>query len=140
MKPQLVIYGGRVTLTGTLSNQKVGENVDVLAKPCGQTAATKLTTVQTTTGGAFTAVVRPLKNTPIRSRSRVRRVNDGLRQGAPEAVSSQAGSSPLLAARIRWQSFAGKYGTFQRYNGTLAALDTVKRVLLRANRRASPRR
>ncbi len=62
-KPQLVIFGGNVTLGGTLSNQKVGENVDVLAKPCGQTAPTKVTTVQTTTGGAFAAVVRPLKNT-----------------------------------------------------------------------------
>jgi hypothetical protein len=31
------------------------------------------------------------------------------------------------------QSFAGKYGTFQRYNGTLRRWVKVKRVLLRAN-------
>ena len=30
-------------------------------------------------------------------------------------------------------SFAGKYGTFQRYNGTLRRWVNVKRVLLRAN-------
>ena len=63
VKPQLLNYGGKVALTGTLSNHRVGENVDVLATPCGQTAATKATTVGTTTGGAFTAVVQPLKNT-----------------------------------------------------------------------------
>lgn len=33
----------------------------------------------------------------------------------------------MFAAR----SFAGKYGTFQRYNGTLARWVNVKRVLLR---------
>ena len=61
-KPQTLVYGGKVTLA-ELSNQKVGEHVDALATPCGQTAATKVTTVQTTTGGAYTAVLAPLKNT-----------------------------------------------------------------------------
>jgi plastocyanin len=132
-KPQLVIYGGNVTLSGTLSNQKVGENVDVLAKPCGQTAQTKVTTVQTTTGGAYLAVVRPLKNTVY-------------------TVKVKSTTSPTLTVKVRpklrlrklaahryslrvfaAQSFAGKYGTFQRYNGTLGRWVTVKRVLLRAN-------
>ena len=31
------------------------------------------------------------------------------------------------------ESFAGKFGTFQRYNGTLGRWVNVKRVLLRAN-------
>lgn len=132
-KPQLVIYGGNVTLTGTLSNQKVDENVDVLAKPCGQTAQTKVTTVQTTTGGAYVAVVRPLKNTVY-------------------TVKVKSTTSPTVTAKVRpklrlrklaahryslrvfaAQSFADKYGTFQRFNGTLGRWVTVKRVLLRAN-------
>jgi plastocyanin len=132
-KPRLVIYGARVTLTGTLSNQKAGENVDVLAKPCGQSAATKVTTVQTTTGGAYTTVVRPLKNTAYtvkvrsttspsvtaRVRPRLR-----LRKLAPHRYSLR-----VFAA----QSFAGRYGTFQRYNRTLGRWVNVRRVLLRAN-------
>ena len=133
VKPQLIVYGGRVTLSGTLSNQKVGENVDVLATPCGQVAATKLTTVQTTTGGAFSAVVRPLKNTvytvkvknttsptvAVKVRPRLR-----LRKLAPQRYSLR-----VFAAA----SFAGRYGTFQRYNGTLGRWVKVRRVLLRAN-------
>jgi plastocyanin len=133
VKPQLVVYGAKVSLSGTLSSQKAGENVDVLAQPCGQTAATKVATVQTTTGGAFTAVVRPLMNTvhmvkvksttsptvTVKVRPRLR-----LRKLAPRRYALR-----VSAAR----SFAGKYGTFQRYSGTLRRWVRVKRVLLRAN-------
>jgi len=132
-KPRTVVYGGKVTLTGTLSNQKVGEKVDVLATACGQTAATKVTTVQTTTGGAFTAVVQPLKNTVYSvkvkntsSQAVTVKVRPRLRLGK---VASHRYSLRVFAA----QSFAGKYGTFQRYNGTLRRWVKVKRVLLRAN-------
>jgi hypothetical protein len=132
-KPQQVVYGGRVTVTGTLSNQKVGENVEVLAEPCGQSAATRVTTVQTTTGGAFTALVQPLMNTvytvkvksttsptlAVTVRPRLR-----LRKLAPHRYSLR-----VFAAA----SFAGKYATFQRYNGALGRWVKVKRVLLRSN-------
>jgi plastocyanin len=131
--PQLVVYGGKVSLAGTLSNQKVGENVDVLAEPCGQTAATKVSTVQTTTGGAFTAVVQPRKDTlytakvkntksptvAVKVRPRLR-----LRKLAPHRYSLR-----VFAA----VSFAGRYATFQRYNRPLGRWIRVRRVLLRAN-------
>jgi plastocyanin len=133
VKPQLLVYGGKATLAGALSNQRVGENVEVLAKPCGETAATKVSTAQTTTGGAFTAVVQPLKNTvytvkvknttssavAVKVRPRLR-----LRKLAPHRYSLR-----VFAAA----SFAGKYATFQRYNGVLGRWIKVKRVLLRAN-------
>jgi plastocyanin len=133
VKPQLLVYGGKVTLAGALSNQRVGENVEVLAEACGETAATKVSTAQTTTGGAFTAVVQPLKNTvytvkvknttssavAVKVRPRLR-----LRKLAPHHYSLR-----VFAAA----SFAGKYATFQRYNGVLGRWIKVKRVLLRAN-------
>jgi plastocyanin len=133
VKPQLVVYGGKVTLTGTLSSQKVGENVEVLAAPCGQSAATKVRTVQTTTGGTFSAVVQPLKNTVC-------------------TVKVKKTTSPTVAARVRPRlrlrklaphryalrvfaaaSFAGRYATFQRYSRPLGRWIRVRRVLLRAN-------
>ena len=132
-KPQTLVYGGKVTLTGTLSNQKVGENVDALATTCGQTAAAKVTTVQTATGGAYTAVVAPLKNTVYTvkvkntsSQAVTVKVRPRLRLGK---VAAHRYSLRVFAA----ESFAGKYGTFQRYNGTLGRWVNVKRVLLRAN-------
>jgi plastocyanin len=138
VKPQLLVYGARVTLSGTLSNQKVGENVEVLARPCGQSAAAKVSTVQTTTGGAFTAVVQPLKNTvytvkvkntrspavAVKVRPRLR-----LRKLAPHRYSLR-----VFAAA----SFARKYATFQRYNGALGRWIKVKRILLRANATGVP--
>ncbi len=132
-RPQILVYGSKVTLTGTLSNQKVGENVDVLATACGLTAATKVTTVQTTTGGAYSAVVTPLKNTVYTVRVKntsskgvTVKVRPRLRLGK---VAPQRYSLRVFAAR----SVAGKYGTLQRYNGTLRRWVNVKRVLLRAN-------
>jgi len=132
-KPQLVTYGGNVTLSGTLSNQKVGENVHVLAKPCAQTAQTKVTTVQTTAGGAFTAVVVPLKNTLYTVK-----VKNTTSNAVSEKVRPKLRLRKLAAHRYSLRvsaakSFAGKYGAFQRYNGTLGRWVTVKRVLLRAN-------
>jgi plastocyanin len=132
-KPQLVVFGGNATLSGTLSNQKVGENVDVLTKLCGQTAQAKVTTVQTTTGGAFSAVVRPLKNTlySVKVKSTTSNaVSDKVRPKLRlRKLAAHRYSLRVLAA----QSFAGKYGTFQRFNGTVGRWVTVKRVLVRAN-------
>ncbi len=132
-KLRALVYAGQVTLTGTLSNQKVGENVDVLATACGQTKVTKVTTVQTTTGGAYIAIVKPLKNTVYTVRVKntsspavTVKVAPRLRLGK---VAPHRYSLRVFAAR----SFAGKYGTFQRYNATLGRWVYVKRVLLRAN-------
>ena len=131
--PKTVIYGGRVTLFGTLSNQKVGENIDVLATACGQTAATKVTTVQTTTGGAYTAVVKPLENTVYTVK-----VKSTTSQAVTVKTQPRLRLAKLAAHRyslrvFAGQSFAGKYGTFQRYNTALARWVNIKRVLLRAN-------
>ena len=132
-KPLIVVYGGKTTLSGAVSTQKVGENVDLLATACGQTAASKATTVATTTGGAFSALVQPLKNTAYTAKLRntssqavTVKVRPRLRLGK---VAAKRYSLRVSAAR----SFAGKYATFQRYNATLRRWVNVKRVLLRAN-------
>jgi len=132
-KPLIVVYGGKTTLSGAVSTQKVGENVDLLATACGQTAASKATTVATTTGGAFSALVQPLKNTAYTAKLRntssqavTVKVRPRLRLGK---LAAKRYSLRVSAAR----SFAGKYATFQRYNAALARWVTVKRVLLRAN-------
>ena len=130
-KPLLVTYGASAVLTGVLSTQAVGENVDVLAQPCGASTSTKTATVKTTTGGAYTATVKPLRRTTYTTKSKALtssvvavRVRPGLRlvRVAPHRYSLR-----VLAAR----SFAGKYASFQRYNGTRWV--AVRSVRLRAN-------
>jgi plastocyanin len=126
-----VLYGGHVTLSGTLSTQKAGENVDVLALQCGASAATKVATVQTTTNGAYSVVVQPLMNTSYTvkvkntaSPATSVTVRPKLRLGkvAPHRYSLRVSAAA---------SFAGKYASFQRYNGSRWV--AVRTVLLRAN-------
>jgi plastocyanin len=129
--PHRIVYGGHITLSGTLSTRKAGENVDVLALQCGSSAATKVATVQTTTNGAYSVVVQPLMNTSYTvkvknttSPSTSVTVRPKLRLGriAPHRYSLRISAAT---------SFAGKYASFQRYNGSRWL--AVKTVLLRAN-------
>jgi plastocyanin len=136
-KPQIVVYGGKTTLSGAASSQQAGQNVDLLGSACGvapaSTAASKVTTVATTTGGAFSALVQPLKNTAYTAKLRntssqavTVKVRPRLRLGK---VALKRYSLRVSAA----QSFAGKYATFQRHNAALRRWVKVKRVLLQAN-------
>ena len=131
--PVLITYGSQAVLSGKLSTRQAGASVDVLAQPCGAASATKTATVLTTKGGAYSATVKPLMKTvyktqfntltssvvTVRVRPRLRLV-----RVAPHRYSLR-----VLAAR----SFAGKYASFQRYNGTLRRWVAVRKVLLKAN-------
>jgi plastocyanin len=131
--PKVLVYGYRAALSGTLANKQAGESLHVLAQPCGQSTATQIATVTTTSGGAYAYVAQPLKNTVYTvkfnsstSNSVTVKVRPRLRLGkiAPHRYSVR-----VFAA----QSFAGKYASFQRYRLALRRWVTVKRVLLRAN-------
>lgn len=131
--PKTVVYGRKVTLAGKLASQLAGQSVDVLGQQCGATTSTRLGTVTTTTGGAFTFPPQPLKRTAYTVK---------LKNLTSSAVTVQV--KPLLrlgrVARHRYtvtvsaaQSFAGKYAVFQRYRRATKRWARVKRVLLQAN-------
>jgi plastocyanin len=128
-----VVYGAKLTLTGTLSTQRVGESVDVSATPCGQNAASKAATAQTTTGGAYTAAVTPLRNTSYTARLRSLSTAPASMTVAPSLRLGKIAPHRYSLRVAAAQTFAGKYATFQRYNATLRRWVNVKRVLLRAN-------
>ncbi len=129
--PRTVAYGAKVTLSGTLSTHKTGENVDVLAQPCGASAATKTMTVQTTTNGAFSAIVQPFKNTTYTVKVRNTTSNAAPVSARPTLRLGKVAPHRYSLRVSAAQSFAGKYANFQRYNGTRWV--AVKSVLLRAN-------
>jgi plastocyanin len=131
--PKVVVYGGSVTLSGTLASQQAGQSLQILAQPCGQPSATKIGTVTTTSGGAYSFQTKPLKNTAYTAKFKSStssaasvKVRPRLRLGK---VASHRYSLRVFAA----QSFAGHYATFQRYRAGLRRWVSVKRVLLRAN-------
>jgi plastocyanin len=133
-KPLLLIFGGKVTGTGTVSTAKAGESVDVMALPCAATATQKVATVQTTTGGAYSFTVAPLANTAYTTQ---------LRKAV--SASSSIRVRPLLkltrVAAHRYslkvsssESFAGKYVGLQRYNATTKKWAGVKVIPLKASK------
>ena len=99
--PRTLIYSAQATLSGILSSQKVGENVDVLATDCGQTAAAKAATVQTTAGGAFTALLRLARNMQytVKSKSTTSQVVSV--KVRPRSASCQGRSPPLHGSGLR---------------------------------------
>ena len=125
------MFSNRVTLTGELSSKKAGVDVVVLATRCGRVTPTKVATVQTTAGGEYTTDLRTARNT-------VYTVQVG-NTNSPEAevnveprmrlgrVAAHRYSLRVFAA----QSFAGKFATFQRFNGSRWI--SVKRVRLAKN-------
>lgn len=131
--PRSIVYGRKVTLTGKLVSQQSGQSLQVLAQACGATTSTKIGTVTTATGGAYSVQEAPLKQTSYTVKSK-----------NSTSLASTVKVQPLLqlrkVARHRFslqvsaaQSFAGKYATFQRYSARLKHWRRVKRVLLHAN-------
>ena len=131
--PPLVAYGGKVTLSGTLSSKTVGASIDVMAQQCGQNAATKTTTVQTIAGGAFTAVVSPLANTTYTVKSKAVTSNAVSVKEKPLLRLTKLAAHRYSVRVLAAESFAGKFASFQRYNAGLSRWVTVKQVVLRAN-------
>jgi plastocyanin len=131
--PGVVLYGRKVTLSGTLAGQRAGESLQVLAQQCGESASTRIATATTTAGGAYSYQPQPLKNTVYTvkfknstSKAATVKVRPRLRLGK---VAPHRYSLRVFAA----QSFAGKYASFQRYRPALRRWVRVKRVILRPN-------
>lgn len=131
--PKSVVYRHTVTLSGKLMSGQSGQTLQVMAQACGAATTTKLGTVSTTTGGAFTTQATPLKQTVYTVKSKT-----------STSLAATVKVQPLLhlrkVARHRFalkvsaaQSFAAKYANFQRYNAKLKQWRGVKRVLLHAN-------
>jgi plastocyanin len=55
----IIVYGQQVTLSGTVSNGNANEKVTIYQQPYPQTSFAELTTVLTTTNGAWNVVLSP---------------------------------------------------------------------------------
>ena len=130
-KPLVLVYGGSSVVSGVLSTQKVGENIDVLAQQCGAQAATKVATVATTTGGAFTTTAKPLMNTAYTAKDKSLSSTAVTVRVRPSMRLVKVGAHRYTLRVSAGSSLAGKYASFQRYNGTRWV--AVKSVLLKAS-------
>jgi plastocyanin len=133
VNPLLVAYGGSSVVSGVLSTQQVGDSVDVLAQQCGAATATKLITVQTTAGGAYTTTVKPLMNTAYTAKDKALTTTSTTVRVRPILRLTRVGLHRFTLRVTAGSSFGGKYASFQRYNGTLRRWVAVKPVLLKAS-------
>jgi plastocyanin len=129
----LVTYGGAVNVSGSLADQKSGETVTVESKPCGSTAYARVATATTTSGGAYTTTVKPLKNTSYQSRNR-NQTSSQLTVRVRPAISLGKVAPRRYTVRVRAaDSFAGKAVSVQRFNAATGRWVLVRYTTLRAN-------
>jgi plastocyanin len=133
-KPLLLTFGGKIAGTGAVSTAKAGESVDVLALSCGATAAQKVTTVQTTTGGAYAISVQPLKNTVYTTQLRKATSTAATVRVRPLMKLTRVAAHKYSLRVSAGESLAGKYVSFQRYNGTTKRWVGVKVFALKASK------
>jgi plastocyanin len=131
--PKTVVYGRKTTLTGALVSQQAGQSLDVLAQVCGASTPTKVATVTTTTGGAFSYPALPLKATTYTVKSKNLTSSGAAVKVLPRLHLRKIARHRYLLTVSAAESFAGKYATFQRYRAATKRWRRVKRVLLRAN-------
>jgi plastocyanin len=133
VKPLIVAYGGSSVVSGVLSTQQVGDSVDVLAQQCGAASATKLITVQTTTGGVYTTTAKPLMNTAYTAKDKALTTTAISVSVWPIIRLTRVGLRRFTLRVTAASSFSGRYASFQRYNGALRRWVAVKPVLLKAS-------
>jgi len=133
LRPGAVVFGGKVTVSGTLTDKQSGESLQVIALQCGASSSTAVATIKSTTGGAFSYQAQPLRDTTY-----------SVRVKNSDSSTVAARVLPLLrlgkVARHRYtlhvsaaESFAGKVATFQRYSKTKKRWVKIKRVILQAD-------
>ena len=122
--PKLVVYGGAVTLSGTVSNRRAGETVNVFAKPFGQNQFAAVGSDVSEPNGSWSFIVKPRLQTAYEARWRPTAQTV---TSAPSVVNVR----PLVAFRVKSargrivtfftkvrgaRLFTGKYVNLQRKN------------------------
>jgi hypothetical protein len=112
--PTVVAYGGSTTLSGVLSTLKSGQRVDILGQDCGQTAFKKVTTVMTTTGGAFTYAAKPSMKTSYQAKQKNVTSPTISVETTPVLSLKKLAKNKFSVSVTAAQTFVGKFVVFQR--------------------------
>lgn len=130
VSPKTVVYGGKVTLAGTLTSRQAGQSLQVVAQTCGATKPTTAGAVTTTTGGVFSFQALPLSQTAYTVTSKNATSSAVSVRVLPLLHLGKTGRHTYSVSVSAAQSFGGKSATFQRRSGKRWV--RVKRVLLGA--------
>jgi plastocyanin len=131
--PKVVLYGRSATLTGQLASGQVNQKVDLFAQECGAPALTKLTTVTTTAGGAYSHTAQPGRNANYQARFRSSSSLEALVKVRPKVTMRKLAPRKFRVTVQAAESYAGKFVRFQRYSLVKRSWVTVRSVALRAS-------
>ena len=117
--PRPVTYGTATTISGMISTGEANQKVDILAQPCGETAAKAVATATTTAGGAFTWQTQPTLLTSYQVRFKPATGPQVTSTAIPVSVRpvvglGKSGRGKFKVRVLAAQSFVGKAVAFQR--------------------------
>ena len=135
--PALVVYGGAVTLSGTVSNRRAGETVNVFARPFGQNQFASVGSAVSTPNGSWSFIVKPRLQTAYEARWRPTNQTVTSPQSLVNVrplvgfrVKAARGRVVTFFTKVRGvRLFTGKYVNLQRKN-RLGRWVNLKRVTL----------
>jgi plastocyanin len=130
--PKVALYGRSATLTGQLASGQANQKVDIFTQECGASALTKLTTVTTAAGGAYTLGVQPRRNTTYQARFRSSSSSQALEKVRPRITLRKLAPRKFRVTVLAADSYAGKFVMFQRYSVVKRRWITIRSVVLRA--------
>jgi len=130
--PKLVRYGGQSTLSGQLASGQSNQKIELFAQECNASAMTKLTTVTTATGGAYTFAVQPKRNASYQSKFKSSSSSAVVVKVKPKLMLRRLAARKFRVSVLAADSFAGKFVLFQRWSTVKARWLTMRSVVLRA--------
>jgi hypothetical protein len=131
----IVVYGGAVTLSGSVSNGQAGQQVTIMEHrfPFGRTGQVReLGTVKTVADGSFSITARPVIRTVYTAAvGNVRSHSVGVNVRPRLRLTHAGGPHRFLVRAMAVRSFAGKYGILQRWSRRAQVWVGVRRVYFR---------
>jgi plastocyanin len=127
---QNVVFGTKITLSGTVSSHKPGEQVTIYYQPYPQPNLIQLATLLTAPGGTFSFIVTPQILTTYQAQWKGAYAAPVSVQVQPKLTLGR--SSGWLVHAYGGRNFAGRDVQLQRLNAATGQWVTLKKVMLNA--------
>jgi len=128
--PTLVVYGGKATLSGVIANLQQGDQVSLMERACGATAASRASAVTPTSAGAFSAVVQPLRNTAYTIQTKTVTSAPVTVLAKPRLAFRKVAARRFTLTVSASTSLSGRAVVLQRYDPVRKAWRAVKSAIL----------
>jgi len=137
--PTVVVYGKTTALSGTLSPAKANQNVTVQGQECGKPNYAKVTTVKTTSTGAFTGNATPTVATTYQAKQKSTTSTTVTVKVKPVVQLLRLARGSYTVKVTAGQSLTNKTVLFQRYSKLKKRWLGVKKVVLTTATASTPK-